>query len=213
MMVNVIFIFSFAFRINIQITISLNRCANFVDMIRWSRNLKDCTFSHHPSTSAASLTHWTCDWYTYNFCCQHMVCDKPHSPVLHPCESDSINFRETQLKFFQADAWLLLFQALGWSAIVWKSWFFSPSSSFTWFCFYCQLEVLHNPKYLWKFKLKYLSLQVGEVKIYYIFSVVVRFRILFRYVNLCIFMEISDIHKIKRNIWKHFLLKWRRIIK
>lgn len=83
------FIFSFAFRINIQITISLNRCANFVDMIRWSRNLKDCTFSHHTSTSAASLTHWTCDWYTYNFCCQHMVCDKPHSPVLHPCESDS----------------------------------------------------------------------------------------------------------------------------
>lgn len=100
MMVNVMFIFSFAFRINIQITISLNRCANFVDMIRWSRNLKDCTFSHHTSTSAASLTHWTCDWYTYNFCCQHMVCDKPHSPVLHPCESDSINFRETQLKFF-----------------------------------------------------------------------------------------------------------------
>lgn len=90
---------------------------------------------------------------------------------------------------------------------------FFPSSSFTWFCFYCQLEVLHNPKYLWKFKLKYLSLQVGEVKIYYIFSVVVRLRILFRYVNLCIFMEISDIHKIKRNIWKHFLLKWRRIIK
>lgn len=35
---------------------------------------------------------------------------------------------------------------------------------------------------------------------YYIFSVVVRFRIFVRYVNLCIFMEISDIHKIKRNI-------------
>lgn len=48
--------------------------------------------------------------------------------------------------------------------------------------------------------MKYLSLQVGEVKIYNKFSVVVRFRILFRYVNLCIFMEISDIHKIKRNI-------------
>lgn len=74
-------------------------------------------------------------------------------------------------------------------------------------------EVLHNPKYLWKFKLKYISLQVGEVKIYNKFSVVVRFRIFVRYVNLCIFMEISDIHKIKRNIWKHFLLKWRRIIK
>lgn len=75
---------------------------------------------------------------------------------------------------------------------------FFPSSSFTWFCFYCQLEVLHNPKYLWKFKLKYISLQVGEVKIYYIFSVVVRFRILFRYVNLCIFMEISNIRYIDK---------------
>lgn len=56
-------------------------------------------------------------------------------------------------------------------------------------------EVLHNPKYLWKFKLKYISLQVGEVKIYNKFSVVVRFRIFVRYVNLCIFMEISNIHR------------------
>lgn len=118
--------------------------------------------------------------------CQHMVCDKPHSPVLHPCESDSINFRETQLKFFYADALAPVVQALGWYAIVWKSCFF-PSSSFTWFCFYCQLELLHNPKYLWKFKLKYLSLQVGKVKIYNKFAVVVRFRFFCRYDNLCIF--------------------------
>lgn len=168
---------------------------------------------HFLPSSAASLTHWTCDWYTYNFCCQHMVCDKPHSPVLHPCESDFHQFQGNSAEIFLSWCMTPVVSSLGLICNRLEVLIFFPSSSFTWFCFYCQLEVLHNPKYLWKFKLKYLSLQVGEVKIYYIFSVVVRFRILFRYVNLCIFMEISDIHKIKRNIWKHFLLKWRRIIK
>lgn len=85
--------------------------SNFV-MIRWSRNQqhKRLHFLSSPKYKCSILTHWTCDWYTYNFSCQHMVCDKPHSPVLHPCESDSINFRETQLKFFYADAWLPLFK-------------------------------------------------------------------------------------------------------
>lgn len=114
------FIFSFAFRINIQITISVNRCANFVNMIRWSRNLKDCTFSHHPSTSAASLTHWTCDWYTYNFCCQHMVCSSSSLWVrLH-------QFQGNSAEIFLSWCMAPVVQALGWSAIVWKSWFFSP---------------------------------------------------------------------------------------